>query len=205
MYLSVERLYHFRCAHCNRWWSIGDADVTKTVWYCAWCGEKQHKNLSQPDYPKEEKLDEAANKFCINFFEGPYGILQPDSAHPVMVEEKLFPTAEHAYQASKFTQPNIIEQIREAASVAQAQQLAHAHKDKRVVDWSELKVKNMEHILREKARQYPEVRELLRQSGDAFLGEASPTDHFWATGINGLGENWLGRIWMKIREDIINE
>lgn len=202
MYLSVERLYHFRCGSCNRWWSIGDPDVTKTVWYCAWCGEKQHKKLDEPDYPVIEKLCDAADKLCINFFEGPYGVLQPDSPHPVMIDEKLFPTAEHAYQASKFTQPVIIEQIREADTVSLAQQIAHANRENRVVDWSELKVKNMEHILGEKARQYPEIRDLLRRSGSAFLGEVSPTDHFWATGINGDGENWLGRIWMKIRDNL---
>lgn len=202
MFLSVERLYHFRCESCDRWWSIGDADVTKTVWYCAWCGEKQHKNLSQPDYPREEEIVEAANKFCINFFEGPYAILQPDSPHPVMVNEALFPTAEHAYQAKKFSQPVIIDQIRSAGSVNEAQAIALRYRDNRVVDWSEIKVTAMEQVLQEKARQYPEVRELLKRSGDAFLGESSPTDHFWATGNNGEGENWLARIWMKIRDEL---
>lgn len=202
MYLSVERLYHFRCGSCDRWWSIGDADVTKTVWYCAWCGEKQHKNLSEPDYPRTEQIDQAQNKFCINFFEGPYGILQPDSPHPVMVDEQLFPTAEHAYQASKFTRPTIIEQIRRSASVQDAQAIALMHRDERIVDWGEIKVSLMEKILREKARQYQEITTLLQKSGDAFLGEASPTDHFWATGNNGEGENWLGRIWMKIRDNL---
>lgn len=201
MYLSLERLYHFRCGSCNKWWSIGDADVTKTVWYCAWCGEKQHKNLSSPDYPKQAPAKSEEPKVCINFFEGDFALLQPTSPHAVMIDEHLFPTCEHAYQARKFTQPYIIEEIKNAQSPNEAQGLALRHKDERVVDWTEIKITAMEDILREKARQYPEVRELLKKSGNAFLGEVSPTDHFWATGNNGEGENWLGRIWMKIRDE----
>lgn len=36
---SLERLFHFRCVCCSRWWSIGDAPETKEDgWYCPWCG-----------------------------------------------------------------------------------------------------------------------------------------------------------------------
>ncbi|MBU6321143.1 hypothetical protein KGO04_01205 [Patescibacteria group bacterium] len=35
---SVEKLSHFRCAHCGKWWSVGDAPLAKKVWWCPWCG-----------------------------------------------------------------------------------------------------------------------------------------------------------------------
>ena len=36
---STEKLIHFSCPYCNRWWSIGDAPVkTKKEWFCPWCG-----------------------------------------------------------------------------------------------------------------------------------------------------------------------
>lgn len=38
---SVEKLNHFRCLFCDKWWSIGDADARKQEWFCPWCGEKQ--------------------------------------------------------------------------------------------------------------------------------------------------------------------
>ncbi|QQR82580.1 hypothetical protein IPJ70_00485 [Candidatus Campbellbacteria bacterium] len=38
---SVERLSHFRCGACNKWWSIGDAPLGKKEWHCPWCGERQ--------------------------------------------------------------------------------------------------------------------------------------------------------------------
>ena len=35
---TVEQLYHFGCAQCGKWWTIGDAPVSKKKWYCPWCG-----------------------------------------------------------------------------------------------------------------------------------------------------------------------
>lgn len=37
---TTEQLSHFSCATCEKWWTIGDAPVDKTDWYCPWCGEK---------------------------------------------------------------------------------------------------------------------------------------------------------------------
>jgi rubrerythrin len=37
---SIERLAHFRCKACAKWWSIGDAP-TRDEWHCPWCGLKQ--------------------------------------------------------------------------------------------------------------------------------------------------------------------
>ncbi|HEX8993629.1 MAG TPA: hypothetical protein VF803_00055 [Candidatus Paceibacterota bacterium] len=35
---SVERLHHFRCKTCDKWWSVGDAPEDKHAWFCPWCG-----------------------------------------------------------------------------------------------------------------------------------------------------------------------
>jgi ribosomal protein L37AE/L43A len=39
--IFVEKLSHFRCLKCDKWWSIGDAPK-KVIWYCPWCGLKQN-------------------------------------------------------------------------------------------------------------------------------------------------------------------
>lgn len=36
---SVEKLNRFRCIECNKWWSVGDAPIEKTEWFCPWCGK----------------------------------------------------------------------------------------------------------------------------------------------------------------------
>lgn len=36
---SIEKLIHFNCPLCLKWWSIGDAPIdTRKIWYCPWCG-----------------------------------------------------------------------------------------------------------------------------------------------------------------------
>jgi hypothetical protein len=37
---STEKLHHFSCGVCKKWWSIGDAPLRKKEWYCPWCGTK---------------------------------------------------------------------------------------------------------------------------------------------------------------------
>ena len=39
--LSEERLHHFSCGSCEKWWTIGDAPANKNEWFCPWCGTKQ--------------------------------------------------------------------------------------------------------------------------------------------------------------------
>ncbi|MEL0082279.1 MAG: hypothetical protein VW985_04455 [Gammaproteobacteria bacterium] len=38
---SLERLHHFSCVECKKWWSIGDAPVERNRWFCPWCGCNQ--------------------------------------------------------------------------------------------------------------------------------------------------------------------
>ena len=43
MLISIEKLVHFQCEICTKWWTIGDAPIdTKVDWYCPWCGQKQN-------------------------------------------------------------------------------------------------------------------------------------------------------------------
>jgi hypothetical protein len=41
--VSLEKMHHFRCKECNRWWSIADIPVEPEtrLWYCPWCGKEQ--------------------------------------------------------------------------------------------------------------------------------------------------------------------
>jgi len=38
---SEEKLSHFSCGECRKWWSIGDAPKGKRKWFCPWCGREQ--------------------------------------------------------------------------------------------------------------------------------------------------------------------
>ena len=119
------------------------------------------------------------------------------------VEGKLYPTCEHAYQAAKCTDPQGREQIRNARSPLQAKQLANeTYKASRDPNWGDNKVAVVERILRAKLAQHPEAQEALRESGSQDIVEDSPDDYFWGQGADGSGRNMLGKLWMKLRDEI---
>lgn len=36
---TVEKLYHFQCGECNKWWSIGDHQLIQSILItCPHCG-----------------------------------------------------------------------------------------------------------------------------------------------------------------------
>lgn len=37
---SVEKLHHFSCRQCQKWWTVGDADSSQMAWHCPWCGSE---------------------------------------------------------------------------------------------------------------------------------------------------------------------
>lgn len=36
-----EKIRHFTCGACDKWWAIGDAPEKRNKWFCPWCGEMQ--------------------------------------------------------------------------------------------------------------------------------------------------------------------
>jgi ribA/ribD-fused uncharacterized protein len=70
-------------------------------------------------------------------------------------------------------------------------------------DWEEVKLQVMEEILRVKFSNI-ELRQALLGTGDAILIEGNTWgDVFWGR-CKGIGENHLGRLLMKIRDDLRN-
>ncbi len=37
---TVEKISHFSCSKCKKWWSVGDAPKVKKKWFCPWCGKE---------------------------------------------------------------------------------------------------------------------------------------------------------------------
>jgi ribA/ribD-fused uncharacterized protein len=68
-------------------------------------------------------------------------------------------------------------------------------------DWGSKKVAVVEEILRAKLAQHLEAQEALRESGHEEIVEDSPTDYFWGEGADGSGQNVLGKLWMKLRDE----
>lgn len=71
-------------------------------------------------------------------------------------------------------------------------------------DWEQVKVSLMEEIVREKFAQHPDLAQQLRETGDKILVEGNRWgDAFWGVDAKtGQGGNHLGKILMKIREEL---
>ncbi len=128
------------------------------------------------------------------------------SAHTVNIWGINFPTSEHAYQWKKYSVslPEIAKSILEAGSPHAVKIISNRNKDKVPDSWHEEKAAIMEEILRAKAAQHEDVRKKLLKTGSKIIAENSPTDSYWGIGADGKGENMVGKIWMKIREDLKN-
>ena len=73
-------------------------------------------------------------------------------------------------------------------------------------DWDNYKLEAMEVALREKFKQ-PYFKKILQSTQGSDIIENSPYDSFWGTGDEeglGQGYNHLGRLLMKIRDEINN-
>ena len=138
----------------------------------------------------------------IKFYTPEFYVFNNFSAHAIEFRGKLYPTSEHAYQAAKCTDPQGQEAIRTARSPYQAKELANkTYKAAKDRDWGSKKVAVLEEILRAKLAQHPEAQEALRKSGNEDIVEDSPTDSFWGEGADGSGQNMLGKLWMKLRDE----
>lgn len=139
----------------------------------------------------------------INFYTPKFYVFNNFSAHAIEFRGKLYSTSEHAYQAAKCTDPAGQEAIRNARSPLQAKTLANeTYQTAKDPDWDRKKVAVLEQILRAKLEQHPEAQESLKESGSEEIIEDSPTDYFWGEGADGSGQNMLGKLWMKLRDEL---
>ncbi|MCD7732121.1 MAG: NADAR family protein [Oscillospiraceae bacterium] len=144
---------------------------------------------------------------AIGFFPREFYCLDNYSANKIEYDGFVYGTVEEAYQASAFkgVAEDVVEQIRNAGSPYEAKQISLANKDRKRPDWDSEKVVVMEELLREKVRQHPYVREMLLKTKDYTIVEDSPKDSYWGWGPNRDGENNMGKLWMKIRDELLEE
>ena len=118
---------------------------------------------------------------------------------------EYFQTSEHAFQYLKYVDTNkdIANKIKESFSPNDARNIAHENKKFRLSNWSDVKYQNMEKVLRLKVEQNPIVKDVLLNTKDYIIAEnCIDEDKDWGLDNNNQGDNNLGKIWMKIREDI---
>ena len=140
----------------------------------------------------------------IGFYPREFYCFDNFSSFKVKYDGYLYSSVEEAYQALGFKEsaPDIYQEIINCYSAHEAQKMAYANKDKRRKDWDEIKVGIMEELLRCKIEQNPYVKKKLLETKDYTIVEDSPKDSFWGWGEDRNGNNQLGKLWMKLRDEI---
>ncbi|OWP78908.1 NADAR family protein [Flavobacterium oreochromis] len=124
------------------------------------------------------------------------------SNYSVKLKGKTWKTSEHYFQAQKFENKNYQNLIANAASPMKAAELGRSRKEKIKQNWDNIKDNVMYEVLKAKFTQHQELKELLIQTKDAILVEHTENDSYWGDSGDGSGKNKLGKILMKIREEI---
>lgn len=142
----------------------------------------------------------------VFFYEQEFYVLSNFSAFTLLWKGRRFDTVEAAYHWEKFpAYEHIQELIFNAKSAHEAFKYAQQYKRYQREDWDEVKPHVMKLLLRKKVDQHEYVKRKLLETGKRLLVEDSWRDDYWGWGENRDGKNMLGRIWMEIREELLND
>lgn len=128
--------------------------------------------------------------------------------YPVVIpfQGQMYPSVEHAYQASKTLNVKEREQIRTCGSAGKAKHLGSPAGIVTIrKDWPKLREGLMRQFLEEKFRPGTPLCTLLLETGEAELVEGNNWhDNYWGNCICGRckdipGQNHLGRLLMEVR------
>ncbi len=107
---------------------------------------------------------------------------------------------EHEYQAAKTDDPEWRRLILEAPTAGMAKRIGRRASIRS--DWDEIKLQVMEDLVTQKFFSRPDLAKRLLETGDEELAEINWWgDKFWGIYEN-VGENHLGKILMKVREEL---
>jgi ribA/ribD-fused uncharacterized protein len=163
-------------------------------------------SLEQIEFKGEKKF--LSNMFKTNIlFNDTFGIeiegIEPDN--------KIYKSSEHLYQALKSKNKlwhsiiRNIERPEETKNLSRKKIKTLLANNKTTFllreDWDFVKIDIMRMILFLKFSQNAELKEKLIQINGQIEERNCWNDRFWGT-VNGIGENWLGKILMEIREKL---
>jgi N-glycosidase YbiA len=136
----------------------------------------------------------------IERFNGPYRFLSNFYLAEVKYGNYRYSSVEHAYQAAKAVNAKDMVAIANAATPGQAKKLGRTVE--RLPNFDAIKLAVMEDCLRYKF-QSPYLRYLLVSTAPHELVEGNWWgDTFWGV-CRGVGENHLGKLLMKIRDEMV--
>ena len=135
----------------------------------------------------------------INSFEKEYSFLSNFYDSPIVEDGITYPTNEHYFQAMKTLDLKKRKEIAACDTPGKAKQMGR--KVFLRPDWEDVKIDVMETGLRKKFSN-PDLAKKLVATGNEELVEGNWwNDTFWGV-CEGVGENHLGKLLMKIRAEL---
>lgn len=148
----------------------------------------------------------------ISRFRGKYKFLSNFYPAEFEYEGRIYKTVEHAYQEQKTLDEDRRKEIREAPTAFASAKLGRSKDTILREDWFEIKKVVMQPLVYAKFKQNPDLARKLILTDDAYLMEGN----YWHDNYFGncsckkchegeSGQNWLGRILMRIRGELTEE
>lgn len=140
----------------------------------------------------------------IKNFEGEYAFLSNFYFSPMIIDNVVYTTNEHFFQAMKSLNPKERQAITLAPTPGKAKRLGRKVSLRK--DWEDIKEEVMLIGLRHKFSN-PELRRKLLATGNQYLEEGNHwCDNFWGVcdcgTCGGQGKNRLGKLLMQVREEL---
>lgn len=130
-----------------------------------------------------------------------YGEFSNFALFPLVIDGVNWPTSEHYYQAHKYTDPELMERVRQAKTPMEAALMGRDPKIPKREDWDTYKDIAMEKAVRAKFAQYEELKVLLKATGTSFIYEHTKNDCYWGDCGDRTGKNKLGLLLMQLRSE----
>lgn len=141
----------------------------------------------------------ASRSNTISEFRGEYGFLSNFYAVPVVFEGLMYLNSEAAFQSAKTTDMSVREEFTHLSAVDAKRRGRYVRLRE---DWENVKLSVMYQVCWAKFSQNECLKKRLIDTGDANLEEGNTWgDRYWGT-VNGVGENNLGKILMRVRAEL---
>jgi N-glycosidase YbiA len=137
--------------------------------------------------------------FCDPNIE-PYGCFSNFANYPFTLDDMLWQSVEHFYQASKYEGTPYLKIIQSASDSKEAYRLSKQFSEHRRPDFKEYKLDYMKRGTMQKFKENPDILKILLETGDETIIERCGNDIYWGQDENGVGENNMGKILMQVRE-----